>query len=269
MVTRGHNYKLPTRYDEGETEQPDAHHAVVREVYADGERRQITDDPIADPDAQSFTGGELDQRANAARVLLQQLRRDAVSGHGRANAIGFVAGTCIELAESQRGELLLTRVVHEAQRSDEPHALDHVYANRFECMPRTLPFRPAPRTPRPRVFGVQTGVVVGRGDQDIHTDALGRVRVRFHADRHTGDDEHRSCWIRVAQAWAGAGYGSMVIPRVGMEVVVSFIDGNPDCPLITGCVYDGVNTPPRPLPAEMSRSTFKTSSTPGGEGPMN
>jgi type VI secretion system VgrG family protein len=266
VITRGHNYKQPARDDEGEAEQVE-HPDVVREQYVDGERRQIIDDPVGDPDAKTFTGAELPQRTTQARLLLEQRRRDAALGRGRSNALGFAPGTTFELADAPRridgaSELLLTEVTHTAKRDDGDA---FAYANTFTCMPRSRPYRPTQRTAAPRVFGVQTGVVVGRGDDEIHTDALGRVRVRFHGDRHA-DDEHRSCWIRVAQAWAGLGYGSMVIPRVGMEVVVSFVDGNPDCPLITGCVYDGVNTPPRPLPAEMSRSTFKTSSTPGGEG---
>ena len=268
VFARGHNYKQPARYDEGEAEQLE-HHDIAREHYVDGERRQIIDDPVGDPDAKTFSGADLEQRTTQARVLLEQHRRDTALGRGRSNAVGFVAGTTFELADAPRridggSELLLIEVSHTAKRDDgNPGA--HVYDNTFTCIPRSRPYRPPLHTVRPRVFGVQTGVVVGRGDDEIHTDALGRVRVRFHADRHT-DEEHRSCWIRVAQAWAGLGYGSMVIPRVGMEVVVSFVDGNPDCPLITGCVYDGVNTPPRPLPAEMSRSTFKTSSTPGGDG---
>lgn len=270
VVTRGHNYKQPATYDEGEAEQLDRPGAGVREQYIDGDRRQITDDPRNDPDAQQFTGTELDQRVAQARVLLQQQQRDAAIGHGRSNAIGFSAGSTFELADARRGtgresQLLLTEVVHVAKREDGPHASAHVYTNTFACMPRSRPHRPKLRTPRPRVHGVQTGVVVGRDDHEIHTDTLGRVRVRLHADRQA-DDEHHVCWIRVAQMWAGPGYGSMVIPRVGMQVVVSFVDGNPDCPLVTGCVYDGVNTPPRPLPAELSRSTFKTNSTPGGDG---
>jgi type VI secretion system VgrG family protein len=270
VVTRGFNYKQPARADEGEAEVFDRHNPRVRALHLEGERRQIIDDPVNDAEAQSFTGVELDQRASQARLTLQRHQLEGTLGRGSCNAISFAAGTSFELADAGRvvseTELLLVRVVHQAKRADGAHSSDHVYGNHFECIPRSQVFRPARRTAKPRVYGVQTGVAVGGALDEIHTDTLGRVRVRFHADRLATNDDHRSCWIRVAQAWAGPGYGSMVIPRVGMEVVVAFVDGNPDCPLITGCVYDGVNTPPRPLPAELSRSTFKSSSTPGGEG---
>jgi hypothetical protein len=234
----------------------------------DGERRQIIDDPVDDSEAQRFNGSGLNQRSRQARVLLQRHVVDGTLGRGHSNATSFAAGGVFEVAEPHGGfgsELLLTRVVHQAKCEDR-HASAYAYTNAFECAPRTTPFRPAQRTLKPRVHGVQTGVVVGPGGDEIHTDALGRVRVRFHADRRVESDEQHGCWIRVAQVWAGPGYGAMVIPRVGMEVVVSFVDGNPDCPLITGCVYHGDNAPPRPLPAEISRSTFKSNSTPGGEG---
>ncbi|MBC8070754.1 MAG: type VI secretion system tip protein VgrG, partial [Deltaproteobacteria bacterium] len=139
---------------------------------------------------------------------------------------------------------------------------DGSYSNRFECIPIETGFRPALRTPKPRVHGIQTGVVVGRAKEEIHTDKYGRIRVKFHRDRYSENDEHASCWMRVAQVWAGSGFGGIVIPRVGMEVVVSFVDGNPDCPIVTGCVYDGANMPPYPLPAEKTKSTFKTSTSP-------
>ncbi|PRQ06205.1 Phage-related baseplate assembly protein [Enhygromyxa salina] len=268
VLTRGYNYKLPRRVDEGIAEAFEHHNPDVRKFALDGERRQIIDDPVNDPEAQTFDGSGLDQRGRQARVLLQGLVVDGNVGRGHSNATGFAAGGVFELAEPRaplESELLLIGVVHQAKREDGQPA-SYTYANRFECVPRATPFRPALRTLKPRVHGVQTGVVVGPGDDEVHTDALGRVRVRFHADRRAGSDEQSSCWIRVAQVWAGPGYGAMVIPRVGMEVVVSFVDGNPDCPLITGCVYNGENAPPRPLPTELSRSTFKSSSTPGGDG---
>jgi type VI secretion system VgrG family protein len=271
VVTRGYNLKHPARLDEGEAEALDRHNPSVRAQHLDADRRQIIDDPVGDPQAQRFTGAELRQRSSQAARLLQRHELEAAVGHGTGNAIGFAAGTVFELDEvpSATGgehEFLLVRVVHHAKLGEGEDAVDHHYANRFECIPRSRPYRPALRTPRPRVYGVQTGVVVGRPGDEVYTDALGRVKVRFHRDRHAADDEHASCWIRVAQVWAGPGYGAMVLPRVGMEVVVAFVDGNPDCPLVTGCVYDGANAPPHALPAELSRSTFKSSSTPGGEG---
>jgi type VI secretion system VgrG family protein len=269
VSTRGYNFKSPARFDEGTAEQLDRQRPAVRELYVDGEQRQIVDDPIDDPDAQSFTGTELDQRVSQANRLLERHAVKAALGRGSGNAVGFCAGGVFEVAEAPSGrerEFLLIAVEHEALAGEGSSTSDLSYGNRFECVPRTRPFRPDARTPKPRVHGLQTGVVVGRAGDEVHTDGLGRVRVKFHGDRHGSADEHASGWIRVAQMWAGPGYGAMVLPRVGMEVVVAFVDGNPDCPLVIGCVYDGANAPPQDLPGDLSRSTFKSSSTPGGDG---
>lgn len=269
VSTRGYNFKSPARFDEGTAEQLDRQRPSVREQYVDGEQRQIVDDPIDDPDAQTFTGTELDQRASQASRLLERHAVAAALGRGTGNAVGFFAGGVFEIGEAPSGrerEFLLVSVTHEGHVGEGSGASDLAYANSFECIPRTRPFRPKAETAKPRVHGLQTGVVVGRAGDEVHTDALGRVRVKFHGDRRSTADEHASGWIRVAQMWAGPGYGSMVLPRVGMEVVVAFVDGNPDCPLVIGCVYDGANAPPQDLPGELSRSTFKSSSTPGGEG---
>jgi type VI secretion system VgrG family protein len=271
VVARGYNMKIPSPAAEGRAERTDAHRPVVREIYFDGEHRQIIDDPVDDAEAQSFTGAALDQRGRQAARVLQRHTLESEGGLGRSNAIGFAVGGVFRLGDHQNAALaqqkfVLVRVVHEAEEVGDPESPSQIYFNRFECVPFERPFRPALRTPRPRVHGVQTGVVVGRTQDEVYTDQFGRVRVKFHRDRHSADDEHASCWIRVAQVWAGAGYGAMVIPRVGMEVVVSFVDGNPDCPLVTGCVYNGTSLPPYALPGELSKSTFKTSSTPGGDG---
>jgi type VI secretion system secreted protein VgrG len=271
VVARGYNMKAPSPAEEGQAERTDAHRPVSREVYLDGEPRQIIDDPIDDAEAQSFTGAALEQRGRQAARVLQRHTLESETGRGRSNAVGFAAGRVFRLGDHPNAALaqqkfVLVRVVHEAEEAGDPESLSHAYFNRFECIPSERPFRPALRTPRPRVHGVQTGVVVGRVQDEVYTDQFGRVRVKFQRDRHSPDDEHASCWIRVAQVWAGPGYGAMVIPRVGMEVVVSFVDGNPDCPLVTGCVYNGASMPPYALPGELSKSTFKTNSTPGGDG---
>jgi len=269
VLTRGYNFKVPSPPDEGRAERTDAHNPGTRELVFDGDRRQIVDDPVDDPEAQSFTGEALEQRGPLAERLLQRHTLESSVGEGRANAIGFKPGRTFMLGEHPRPsldhhEFLLTRVEHEGTMGGS--AGERAYACRFECVPLTHEFRPALRTPKPRVHGIQTGVVVGRSQDEIYTDQFGRIRVKFHRDRHSGDDEQASCWMRVAQIWAGPGYGSIVIPRVGMEVVVAFIDGDPDRPIVTGCVYDGVNMPPYPLPAEVTKTTLKTCSSPGGDG---
>lgn len=139
------------------------------------------------------------------------------------------------------------------------------YHNTFTCIPDTTKLRPplSPHLRRPRVHGPHTAIVVGPEGEEIHTDEHGRIRVRFHWDRAAASDQS-SCWIPVAQTSAGAGWGALFLPRVGMEVVVQFLDGDPDRPLVIGCVYNSLLRPPHPLPEQKTRSALTSESTPGG-----
>jgi type VI secretion system secreted protein VgrG len=128
------------------------------------------------------------------------------------------------------------------------------------------PYRPKLVTPRPVAEGVQSATVVGPADQEIHTDEFGRVRVQFPWDREGKKNDDSSCWIRVAQGWAGTGFGLINLPRVGQEVLVGFLEGNPDCPMIVGRVFNATNPVPYPLPQHKTRSTWQSRSSPGGEG---
>jgi len=128
------------------------------------------------------------------------------------------------------------------------------------------PYRPQQKTAKPRVEGVQTARVVGPSGQEIHTDEFGRVRVQFPWDRDGQDDDDSSCWIRVSQGWAGTGYGMIVIPRVGQEVLVGFLDGNPDQPIVVGRVYNAKQAVPYKLPENKTRSAWKTNTSQGGGG---
>lgn len=140
------------------------------------------------------------------------------------------------------------------------------YSNRFVCIPQAIPYRPPRTTPKPMVQGPQTAVVVGKAGEEIWTDTYGRVKVQFHWDREGQRDEKSSCWIRVAQNWAGKRWGAMFLPRIGQEVIVDFLEGDPDQPIITGRVYNAEQMPPYPLPAEQTKSTIKSLSSKGGEG---
>ena len=142
----------------------------------------------------------------------------------------------------------------------------HEYSNAFEAFPATLTYRPPMVTPRPVISGTQTATVVGKSGEEIWTDQYGRVVVQFHWDQQGQNDEKSSCWIRVAQGWTGKAWGSIFVPRIGQEVVVSFLEGNPDRPLITGCVYNAEQTVPYTLPDEQTKSTVKTNSSKGGNG---
>lgn len=140
------------------------------------------------------------------------------------------------------------------------------YQNSFTCIPATATYRPRRTTPKPVVKGVQTAVVVGPAGEEIYTDKYGRVKVQFFWDREGNMDEKSSCWLRVSQTWAGNGWGSMFIPRIGHEVIIDFIEGDPDRPLITGRVYNAEAMPPYPLPDHGTMSTVKSYSSKGGGG---
>ena len=128
------------------------------------------------------------------------------------------------------------------------------------------PYKPAMVTPKPRIVGVQSALVVGSAGQEIHTDEFGRVRVQFHWDREGQRDEHSSCLIRVSQAWAGRGYGVHAVPRVGDEVLVGFFEGDPDQPVVVGRVHNSASRTPHSLPVHKTRTSWKSESTPGGDG---
>jgi type VI secretion system secreted protein VgrG len=130
-------------------------------------------------------------------------------------------------------------------------------------MPATTPFRPQRLTPRPFVQGPQTAIVVGPAGDEIHTDEHGRVKVHFHWDRLGNADENDSCWIRVSHPWAGKGWGAVSIPRIGQEVIVDFLEGDPDRPIITGRVYNGTAKPAFPLPAAAATSGIRSNTHKG------
>lgn len=215
-----------------------------RRRHAHGQRRFCCDD--------------LEPRASD---LLESLALPGAMLRGSSNAMGFVAGMRFTLAPDDdtaaEGEYLLTRVIHHASQGE--------YCNDFECVPIDVPLRPRAR-PRPRVHGPQTAIVVGDDGEEIHTDEHGRVRVQFYWEAEPTHASEASCWIRCAQSLAGPGLGAQFIPRVGMEVVVEFLEGNPDRPLITGCVYNGDHSFPFPLPDEKTKSGWRTRSVPGSEG---
>jgi type VI secretion system secreted protein VgrG len=191
---------------------------------------------------------------------------------GAGNVVSFAPGCVFELLDSDHdGRYLITRVEHrgdapEVDVHDGTQAAAPTYDNDFTCLPAEVTYRCPGRSTKPLIHGPQTAVVVGPEGEEIHTDEHGRIKVRFHWDRSTTHDEDASCWVRVAQTWAGPGWGSVFIPRIGMEVIVSFLDGDPDRPLCTGCVFNGQNAAPYPLPEGRTKTAFRTRSTPGGDG---
>jgi len=201
-----------------------------------------------------------DDGARRARHKLEQHAIQRQLARGASDIVRFCPGQRFTLLDPPAGDHLLLAVEHHGDITLSP-----AYHNTFTSVRATLPLRPAlgEPAPRPRVHGPHTAIVVGPEGEEIHTDEHGRIRVRFHWDRQS-DDEHGSCWVRVAQTWAGAGWGAVFIPRVGMEVVVQFLDGDPDRPLVVGCVYNSLSTPPVALPEHKTCSALISESSPGG-----
>ena len=148
------------------------------------------------------------------------------------------------------------------------------YSNSFTCIPESVDYRPGRNASKPAIYGVQTAVVVGPKGSEINTDKFGRVQVQFFWDRYNtrlqegGDDDKKAkpVWIRVGQIMAGKHWGAMFIPRVGQEVIVTFVDGDPDRPLVTGVVYNSDQMPPYDPKEEPTKSYIKTNTSTGGDG---
>ena len=209
-----------------------------------------------------------------AKVRLEEASMLVDKASGKGGCARFVPGftftlTDIEIEGFSR-EYLLIDIMH---MGSQPQALeeesaqgDIEYSNEFMAVPSSVVFRPERITPKPAVEGIQTAIVTGPDGEEIYTDEFGRVKVHFHWDRLGGRDENSSCWIRVASTFAGGNYGVVFTPRIGQEVLVDFVEGDPDRPIITGRVYNADNMPPYTLPDEKTKSTIKTNSSVGGEG---
>ena len=189
-----------------------------------------------------------------ARVRQEEKERQHNTVEGSSTCRTFTAGHKFTLTThpdadvvSEQGtSYVLTSVQHAAsQPSDSTGAGDGAsYSNHFTCITDSVQFRPDRITPWPVISGVQTAVVVGPAGDEIYTDKHGQVKVQFHWDREGKRDENSSCWIRVSQMWAGKGWGSVSTPRIGQEVIVEFLEGDPDQPIVLGSVYNAENAPP-------------------------
>jgi type VI secretion system secreted protein VgrG len=248
----------------------DAEQNAVSARYASGDFSFMTpDQPLAaSAGAQSggrvyqYPGGYADNGAGqtiAARRM-QVLGHGAKALRGESNCRAFTAGCRFTLAGHARADLntehVLRHVVHSVSHDG--------YSNSFVAFPLSLPFRMPLRTPKAFVPGTQTATVTGKAGEEIWTDSYGRIKVQFHWDRLGTNDENSSCWVRVAQGWAGQGWGAFFLPRIGQEVIVSFLDGDPDRPLVTGCVYNASQTVPESLPANQTRSVIRSRSSKEG-----
>lgn len=211
-----------------------------------------------------------------ARRSLERHQRDHCRALGKSDQPALCSGHFLPLSDHPQPSCndlwLLTSVRHEGY---QPQVLEEAmprsevfqgYRNRFNATPWRAVHRPVLKHPKPTITGSQTATVTGPGGEEVHCDAYGRVKVRFHWDRLDKMSDKSSCWVRVASGWAGDGFGAIMTPRVGMEVLVTFLDGDPDRPLINGCLPNARHLPPYPLPQHKTRSVLRSRSSPGGAG---
>jgi type VI secretion system secreted protein VgrG len=208
-----------------------------------------------------------------ARVRIEELHSDQEVFRGGSNVRGLAVGSVFDLSDHPRGDLNRGYLVTMASyhiKGDDAQAGGvgggEFFTATVTAMDSSKPFRSGRTTPKPMVQGPQTAVVVGPSGEEIYTDKYGRVKVQFFWDRYGKANENSSCWIRVSQLWAGKSWGAIYIPRIGQEVIVEFLEGDPDRPIITGRVYNGEAMPPYALPAEKTKSTIKSNSSKGGNG---
>jgi type VI secretion system secreted protein VgrG len=205
-----------------------------------------------------------------AALRQEELELDRVQVAGKSNCRAMMPGYRFDLTNHDRPEqdlnYLIVKVTHSAHEGSftSTDSAAATYENSFTTIPSTVQFRPKCKTETPSVGSIQTAHVVGPEGEEIYTDQYGRVKVHFHWDR-TQSNENSSCWIRVMQPIAGPGFGHIWLPRVGQEVIVQFVEGDPDRPVITGCLYNHVNHPPYNLPDNKNWSGVKTRSTKNGD----
>ncbi|MFD2299076.1 type VI secretion system tip protein TssI/VgrG [Paracidovorax citrulli] len=181
---------------------------------------------------------------------------------GDQNRQYLITGVTYHLHENPRSSSFNSAKPGETLKHNEEHGSFQKFS--LTAQPTSLPYTPARKTPKPRTTGPQTAVVVGPAGEEIWTDEYGRIKVQFHWDRLGAMDENSSCWMRVATSWAGSGFGAISIPRIGQEVIVDFLNGDPDYPIVTGSVYNAANMPPWALPGNATQSGIKTKSSKGG-----
>jgi type VI secretion system secreted protein VgrG len=221
------------------------------------------DTPFADDRGKHRTDEGEAQKLTEKRLAAE--RSDALTCTFATNVIDLWPGTVMRvldhphqvLADDKRHLVVSSRI--DGKRDQE--VVHHV-----EVRSAADPFHPEVKTPKPKVHGVESATVVGPPDEEIHTDEFGRARVQFHWDREGQMDENSSCWIPVSQPWGGTGYGGSNLPRVGQEVLIDFLGGDPDRPMIVGRVYTNVEKTPYKLPQHKTRSTWKSDTSPGSNG---
>lgn len=274
-----YNFQLPT--SKLDTEKTSIHQ------FGDNQKLEMYEHPAGygrKYDGIDKSGGEqsgelnkvFQDREKTINNRMEMMDSRVSTASGNSDCCALTAGYRFTLSghpnESLNGQYVITSITHEAEQSPSYVSNEGVtdpYTNSFTCIPHgrgAVPYRPERKTPKPIIYGSQTAFVVGPSGEEIFTDKYGRVKVQFHWDRDGQVNASSSCWVRVAQLWAGNRWGAMFIPRIGMEVIVDFLEGDPDQPIITGCVYNPQTMPPYQLPDHKTKSTIKTNSSKGGGG---
>jgi type VI secretion system secreted protein VgrG len=232
-------------------------------------KHSVSDYEIFDFPGEYLQKGDGD---NYAGVRMDELSTQFAVVHGATNARGLSVGSTFTLTnqtrDDQNGEYLVVSGTFDLEFSayeGMPNPVGGAYGSNFAGISTHQQFRPSRTTPKPFVTGPQTAVVVGPSGDEIYTDKYGRVKVQFPWDRYGKSNENSSCWMRVSHPWAGKNWGMIAIPRIGQEVIVDFLEGDPDEPIITGRVYNAEQMPPYALPANMTQTGTKTRSSKGGD----
>ncbi|KPX47540.1 putative type VI secretion system effector, VgrG family [Pseudomonas syringae pv. helianthi] len=223
-----------------------------------------------------YTHGTYDEGEALLRLRVEALELRGKSFRGASNCRAMKPGYTFELLQhydhdqgSPEDRQFLLVLIDSEGHNNYLNGQQASYRNTFSCVRKKIVFRPQLTTNRSVISGPHTAIVVGPPGEEIFTDELGRVKIQFHWDRKGEHNDKSSCWVRVAQSGASGGFGSIQIPRVGDEVVVVFLDGNPDRPLVMGSLYNSQNTPPWSLPANKTQSGFLTRSAKGDGGTAN
>lgn len=274
-----HNFELPHR--KLEADQPSLYPVannsqLVYQYTGDYAKRYTGIDPGAGDQS-----GELqhifEDNQKQAEIQMQSVDAKYNVAQGSSNCCPLTAGHKFDIynhaIKDVDGQYMLTQVTHYAVQtpdlSTEERDVEGAYQNNFSCISLkagSTPFRPVRKTSKSKIAGSQTAVVVGPAGEEIFTDKYGRIKVQFHWDRDGKYDASSSCWMRVSQPWAGGNWGTICIPRIGQEVVVEFLEGDPDRPIVTGSVYNPAQMPPYTLPANANMMGMKSNTTKGGGG---
>jgi len=268
-TVRDHDYRLPPTYPlKGEASGGSTVEAKLERFhYNPGAFLFRTEGGAATPhaDDRGRTRSDEKEASAMAQRRLAAKRSQAKRATFHSNAMDLTPGTVLSFFNHPRTDLgdaekhlVLEVGIHGSSEGELNLSAETVSAS--------LPFHPPTKTPKPRTQGMESATVVGSAGDEIHTDEFGRVRVQFHWDREAKYDENSSCWIHVSQPWGGAGYGGSSLPRVGQEVLVDFLGGDPDRPVITGRVYTNLQKTPYKLPDNKTQSGWKSNSTGGGGG---